>query len=127
MIRFFTAGESHGPGLVIIVEGIPAGLPLDEDYIAGQLGRRQRGYGRGGRMLIEQDRAVLHSGVRQGVSLGSPIGMTLENKDWVNWQQSMSIAEVAEEDFDADDPRSQRVTRIRPGPRRLARRYEVRL
>ena len=115
MIRFFTAGESHGPGLVIIVEGVPAGLPLDEEYIAGQLARRQRGYGRGGRMLIEQDRAQIHSGVRHGTTLGSPIGMTLENKDWVNWQQSMSVGEVPEEDYDPGDPRSQRVTRIRPG------------
>ena len=82
MIRFFTAGESHGPGLVIIMEGVPAGLSLDEGFIATQLGRRQKGYGRGGRMLIEQDRAVIHSGVRHGKTLGSPIGMTLENKDW---------------------------------------------
>ena len=115
MIRFFTAGESHGPGLVIIVEGVPAGLSLNEGYIAGKLGRRQKGYGRGGRMLIEQDQARIHSGVRHGMTLGSPIGMTLENKDWVNWQLPMAIEEVAEADLDPDDPRSQRVTRIRPG------------
>ena len=116
MIRFFTAGESHGPGLVIIVEGIPAGLTLDEDYIGVQLGRRQKGYGRGGRMLIEQDHATIISGVRHGRTLGSPIGMTMENKDWVNWQQSMSIAEVEHgPDYDPEDARSQRVTRIRPG------------
>ena len=116
MIRFFTAGESHGPGLVIIVEGIPAGLTLDEDYIGVQLGRRQKGYGRGGRMLIEQDHAVITSGVRHGRTLGSPIGMTMENKDWVNWQQSMSIAEVENTpEYDPEDARSRRVTRIRPG------------
>ena len=116
MIRFFTAGESHGPGLVIIVEGIPAGLTLDEDYIEVQLGRRQKGYGRGGRMLIEQDHATIISGVRHGRTLGSPIGMTMENKDWVNWQQSMSITEVVNKpDYDPEDARSQRVTRIRPG------------
>ena len=84
MVRFLTAGESHGQGLIIIVEGIPAGLPLTEDYIAIHLGRRQRGYGRGGRMLIEQDRAHIMSGVRHGLTLGSPIGMTLENRDWAN-------------------------------------------
>ena len=116
MIRFFTAGESHGPGLVIIVEGIPAGLSLDEEYIAGQLGRRQRGYGRGGRMLIEQDHAIVTSGVRHGRTLGSPIGMTMENKDWVNWQQSMSIGKIEQNpDYDPEDARSRRVTRIRPG------------
>ncbi|PKB79056.1 MAG: chorismate synthase [SAR202 cluster bacterium Io17-Chloro-G9] len=115
-MRFFTAGESHGAGLVIIVEGIPAGLTLDEDYIGVQLGRRQKGYGRGGRMLIEQDHATIISGVRHGRTLGSPIGMTMENKDWVNWQQSMSIAEVEHDpDYDPEDARSRRVTRIRPG------------
>ena len=107
MVRFLTAGESHGQGLVIIVEGIPAGLPLTEDYIGGHLARRQRGYGRGGRMLIERDRAQIISGVRHGLTLGSPVGMTMENKDWVNWQESMSIEPVEGE--------VNRVTRIRPG------------
>ena len=107
MIRFLTAGESHGPGLVIIVEGVPAALPLSEDFIGNHLSRRQKGYGRGGRMLIEQDWAYVTSGVRHGLTLGSPIGMTLENKDWVNWQEPMSIAPIEGE--------STRVTRIRPG------------
>ena len=107
MIRFLTAGESHGPGLVIIVEGVPAGLPLSEDYIGNHLSRRQKGYGRGGRMLIEQDWAHITSGVRHGLTLGSPIGMTLENKDWINWQEPMSIAPIEGE--------ANRVTRIRPG------------
>ena len=107
MVRFLTAGESHGQGLVIIVEGVPAGLPLTEDYIGSQLARRQRGYGRGGRMLIEQDRASIISGVRHGLTLGSPIGMTIENKDWVNWQESMSVEPVEGE--------VTRVTRLRPG------------
>ncbi|MCH7606126.1 MAG: chorismate synthase [Chloroflexi bacterium] len=114
MVRFFTAGESHGQGLVIIVEGIPAGLPIGEEYIAFHLARRQKGYGRGGRMLIEQDHAHIMSGVRHGHTLGSPIGMTLENKDWVNWETSMAVEAVAEEDLKQDD-RSKRVTRIRPG------------
>jgi len=112
MVRFFTAGESHGEGLVIIVEGIPAGLPLNEDYIATHLARRQKGYGRGGRMLIEQDRAHIMSGVRHGRTLGSPIGMTLENRDWANWQSTMAVESV--EDPNADG-RGERITRLRPG------------
>ena len=114
---FFTAGESHGQGLVIIVEGVPAGLPLNEEFIATQLARRQKGYGRGGRMLIEQDRAHIMSGVRHGHTLGSPIGMTLENKDWVNWQSAMAVEAV--DDPDADG-RGQRITRLRPGHADLA-------
>ena len=112
MIRFFTAGESHGPGLVIIVEGVPAGLTISEGYIAVQLGRRQKGYGRGGRMLIEQDWAKIMSGVRHGRTLGSPIGMQIENKDWVNWLEAMAIEHV---DNPSQEGRNQRVTRIRPG------------
>ena len=112
MIRFLTAGESHGQGLVIIVEGMPAGLALSEDYIAGHLARRQLGYGRGGRMQIERDYAQIISGVRHGRTLGSPIGMTIENKDWVNWQDSMSVAPT-EAEFD-------KVSRLRPGHADLA-------
>ncbi len=112
MVRFLTAGESHGQGLVIIVEGIPAGLPLTEDYIGGHLARRQKGYGRGGRMLIEQDWAHIMSGVRHGLTLGSPIGMTIENKDWVNWQESMAVGPVEAE--------VERITRLRPGHADLA-------
>ena len=105
MVRFLTAGESHGQGLVIIVEGVPAGLSIGGEYIAAQLARRQRGYGRGGRMLIEQDHARIMSGVRHGLTLGSPIGMTIENKDWVNWQEPMSVEPVEAE--------VKRVTRLR--------------
>ena len=107
MVRFLTAGESHGQGLVIIVEGIPAGLPLSEDYIGAQLARRQRGYGRGGRMLIERDRAQIVTGVRHGLTLGSPIGMTIENKDWANWLEPMAVGPVEAE--------VERITRLRPG------------
>lgn len=107
MIRYLTAGESHGQGLVIIVEGIPAGVPLSEDFIASQLARRQRGYGRGGRMQIEQDYAHIISGVRHGYTLGSPVGMTMENRDWANWTDTMSVTPT-EADF-------QRVARLRPG------------
>ncbi|MAZ60528.1 MAG: chorismate synthase [Chloroflexi bacterium] len=111
-MRFFTAGESHGPGLLIIIEGVPAGLKISEDYIAIQLGRRQKGYGRGGRMLIEQDWAKIISGVRHGLTLGSPIGMQIENKDWVNWLEAMAIEHI---ENPSQEGRNQRVTRIRPG------------
>ena len=112
MVKFVTAGESHGQGLVIIMEGVPAGLPISEDYIGGHLARRQKGYGRGGRMLIEQDRAKIISGVRHGHTLGSPIGMNLENKDWANWLEAMSVDPL---EGPAESPRTRRITRIRPG------------
>ena len=112
MVRFFTAGESHGQGLVIILEGVPAGLSISEDYIGVHLSRRQKGYGRGGRMLIEQDRAKIISGVRHGQTLGSPIGMTLENKDWANWEESMAVNPL---EGPPQSPRTRRITRIRPG------------
>src|SRR5205085_8212905 len=80
-LRFLTAGESHGPGLTIVVEGMPAGVPLTEDQIAVDLRRRQGGYGRGGRMLIEQDYAYLNAGVTRGLTTGAPIAMSIENKD----------------------------------------------
>ncbi len=94
MIRYFTAGESHGPGLTGIIEGIPAGLPLSEDEIALHLARRQKGYGRGGRMAFEKDRAEIQSGVRFGKTMGSPIGLIMPNrayeKDDDNWPKVMS-------------------------------------
>lgn len=112
MIRWFTAGESHGQGLMIIMEGVPAALPLSEEYIGAQLARRQRGYGRGGRMLIEQDWARIIAGVRHGLTLGSPIGMTIENKDWANWQEAMAVEYV---ENPSQEGRGRRVTRLRPG------------
>ena len=124
MVRFVTAGESHGQGLVIIVEGVPAGLPLDEDYIGVHLARRQKGYGRGGRMLIEQDWAHIVSGVRHGETLGSPIGMTVENRDWANWEEAMAVRPIEGE---PQSPRSQRITRLRPGHADLPGSHEVRL
>jgi len=82
MLRFLTAGESHGRGLLVTVEGMPAGVPVSEDAINEQLARRQRGYGRGGRMQIEQDRAEIYSGVMSGTTIGAPIGLAIGNKDW---------------------------------------------
>jgi chorismate synthase len=86
MWRYLTAGESHGPGLTIIVDGVPAGVPVTEDVIGEDLRRRQGGYGRGGRMLIEKDRAELRAGVAKGFTTGAPVAMWIENKDWANWK-----------------------------------------
>src|SRR5829696_1746321 len=99
-LRFATAGESHGPGLVAIVEGMPAGLALEPDDLDRDLARRQLGHGRGGRMKIEKDRAEMTSGVRHGRTLGSPVAMRIENRDYANWEERMNPwpvdAEVAE-------------------------------
>ncbi len=111
MLRFTTAGESHGVALVAILEGIPAGLPLSSSDIDTQLHRRQQGYGRGRRMKIEQDHAELLSGVRAGATLGSPIAMLIGNRDWKNWQE---IMDPALRDGDPE-PRRRAVTRPRPG------------
>ncbi len=107
-LRYFTAGESHGPGLTAIVEGFPAGVPIAIETINRDLARRMLGYGRGGRMKIERDEAVIRSGVRWGESLGSPITLWIENKDWRNWEKKMS---PRAEDRDP----SLAVTRPRPG------------
>ncbi len=112
MLRFLTAGESHGKGLIMVIEGMPAGVPLSEDYIAVDLRRRQGGYGRGRRQKIEQDRAEIISGVRHGKTLGSPIALSVENKDWVNWTEMMSVDPV--------EANLEKVTRLRPGHADLA-------
>lgn len=90
MIRYFTAGESHGPALSAIVEGLPAGIGIQEDDINRQLARRQQGYGRGGRMKIETDRAEVLSGIRFGRTIGSPVALVIRNRDWENWTMTMS-------------------------------------
>lgn len=116
-LRWLTAGESHGQGLTIIVEGIPAGLALSEDYIARDLARRQRGYGRGGRQQIEKDRARILAGVRHGHTLGSPISLFVENKDWPNWDEVMAVEPRAQVTKRAE---LNTVTRLRPGHADLA-------
>jgi len=115
MFRFTTAGESHGRALVAIVEGLPAGMPVNVADINRELERRQWGYGRGGRMKIEKDEVQILSGVRHGLTLGSPVAMMIENKDWANWTEIMAsgTAEVAPE-------KSRRVKRPRPGHADLA-------
>jgi chorismate synthase len=107
MIRYLTAGESHGKALVGILEGMPAGASLDADYLNCQLRRRQQGYGRGGRMKIETDTVEILSGVRFGRTLGSPIALMIRNNDWQNWMERMSI--------DGDGPGVEKITIPRPG------------
>src|SRR5262249_30058396 len=118
MLRFLTAGESHGKALVAMVEGVPAGLSIDFDAVTADLRRRQTGYGRGRRMLIESDRAEALSGVRHGETTGGPIALLIPNKDWENWQRTMHVeAQMPEGATRADRPA---VTRPRPGHADLA-------
>jgi chorismate synthase len=114
--NFITAGESHGKGLVAIIEGLPAGLKVDIDFINRELWRRQQGYGRGGRMKIESDAAEIISGVRHGKTLGSPVSLVVGNRDFENWQDVMN---VEPREFD-DEKRARRLTRPRPGHTDLA-------
>ena len=107
LFRWLTTGESHGPGLTAVVEGIPAGLTVTEEYIRSDLARRQAGYGRGRRQQIETDWARFRSGVRHGYTLGSPITMLIENKDWENWQEVMSVSAI--------ERQLNTITRLRPG------------
>src|SRR6202034_3456763 len=113
MLRYFTAGESHGEALVAFLSGVPAGLKIDQAFLDRELWRRQQGYGRGGRMKIERDTAHILSGVRQGMTIGSPISIQLENKDWKNWQESLPVGE-------GDPARHKRVASPRPGHADLA-------
>lgn len=111
-LRFTTAGESHGPALVAILEGIPAGVPLLAADVDSELARRQQGYGRGRRMQIETDRIEFLSGVRAGETLGSPVAMLVRNSDWKNW---VEIMDPAPRDGDQEGLRKRHVTRVRPG------------
>ena len=108
MIRFVTAGESHGPALVTVVENLPAGIPITEDFVNQQLQRRQEGYGRGDRMRIESDKVKFQSGIRGGITLGSPVAMLIENRDWANWSEIMDPGPTALTETKV-------VTRPRPG------------
>ncbi len=112
--RFLTAGESHGPGLSSIVEGMPAGVPVLAEHIDAQLARRQRGYGRGGRMKIETDRAVILGGVRHGQTIGSPVSLAVINRDFESWQDVMSVAPL-EQAYAADTPKRRPIEIPRPG------------
>lgn len=113
MIRYLTAGESHGPQLTAIIEGLPAGLKISDENINADLARRQGGYGRGGRMQIEKDTVEILSGIRWGETIGSPVTLVVRNRDWENWKDKMSPAAVARDE-------KIRVTRSRPGHADLA-------
>ena len=131
MLNFKTAGESHGKGLVAIIDGLPAGVEVDIEHINDKLARRQGGYGRGGRMKIEKDRVEVFSGVRSGKTIGSPVALLIHNRDWVNWQEVMAAESKVAEDGVKDNELSiikderlkrveKRVTRPRPGHADLA-------
>src|SRR6476469_5460796 len=113
MLRYFTAGESHGEGLVAFLSGVPAGLSIDQAFLYRELWRRQQGFGRGGRMKIETDKAHILSGVHHGATIGSPVAILLENKDWKNWQESLPVEE-------GDSAKHKRVASPRPGHADLA-------
>src|SRR5258708_29129093 len=113
MIRFSTAGESHGEALIALISGLPAGLPVDLDLVNRELWRRQQGYGRGGRMKIETDKAHILSGVRHGKTMGSPIAIEIVNRDWKNWEEKRPVET-------GDPAKHQAVESPRPGHADLA-------
>jgi chorismate synthase len=113
MLRYFTAGESHGEALVAFLSGVPAGLKVDQSALDRELWRRQQGYGRGGRMKIERDTAHILSGIRHGMTIGSPISVQLENRDWKNWQEALPVGK-------GDAALHKRVASPRPGHADLA-------
>src|SRR5205823_9198232 len=113
MLRFCTAGESHGEALISVISGVPAGVEIDQEFVNRELWRRQQGYGRGGRMRIEHDTAHFISGVRHGKTIGSPISLRIENRDWKNWEEALPV--------NAGDPaKHKRVASPRPGHADLA-------
>jgi chorismate synthase len=113
MLRFCTAGESHGEALIAVISGVPAGVEVDQEFVNRELWRRQQGYGRGGRMRIERDTAHFISGVRHGKTIGSPISLSIENRDWKNWEEALPVG--------AGDPtKHKRVASPRPGHADLA-------
>jgi chorismate synthase len=119
MLRYFTSGESHGEALVAFLSGLPAGLAVDQAFVDRELWRRQQGFGRGGRMKIESDRAHFLSGVHHGKTIGSPIAVLLENRDWQNWKESLPVET-------GDPEKHKRVASPRPGSCRSCGSFEVR-
>ena len=91
MFRFVTAGESHGQALIAWISGVPAGVPIDFEFVQRELHRRQLGYGRGGRQKIEKDRVEALAGIRHGQTIGAPIALRIENRDWANWEKALSV------------------------------------
>jgi chorismate synthase len=115
MLRFYTAGESHGQALLAFVSGLPASLPIDVEFINHELHRRQLGYGRGGRQKIEKDRAEISAGVRHGRTIGAPIALRIENRDWANWEKVLPV-----EDTEGLESEKKKLTAPRPGHADLA-------
>ncbi len=115
MLRFVTAGESHGQALMAWISGLPAGVPVDLDFVGRELHRRQLGFGRGGRQRIEKDQADILAGVRHGKTIGAPIALRIENRDWKNWEKALPV-----EDSDGADDLQRRLTAPRPGHADLA-------
>src|ERR1700686_3688597 len=115
MLRFYTAGESHGEGVGTFLSGLPAGLPVDAEFINHELHRRQLGYGRGGRQKIEKDAADVFAGVRLGQTIGAPIALTIENRDWQNWEKILPVGVS-----DAPETQPRKLTAPRPGHADLA-------
>ena len=113
MLRYLTAGESHGEALIAYISGLPAGIAVDQAFVDRELWRRQQGYGRGGRMKIERDTAHILSGVRHGKTIGSPVAIQLDNRDWKNWQEALPVAA-------GDADKHKRVASPRPGHADLA-------
>ena len=114
MLRFYTAGESHGQALLAFISGLPAQLPIDVEFINKDLHRRQLGYGRGGRQKIEKDQAEIFAGVRHGKTIGAPVALRIENRDWANWEKILPV-EASE-----DDPGTKKLLAPRPGHADLA-------
>src|SRR5882724_4779472 len=115
MLRFYTAGESHGQALLAFVSGLPASLPIDVEFINHQLQRRQLGYGRGGRQKIEKDRAEIFAGVRHGQTIGAPVALRIENRDWTNWEKALPV-----EDTEGLESEKKKLVAPRPGHADLA-------
>jgi chorismate synthase len=115
MLRFVTAGESHGQSLLACISGLPADLPIDLDFVNRELHRRQLGFGRGGRQKIEKDSADFLSGVRHGRTIGAPIAIRIENRDWPNWEKALPV-----EDVEGADATQRPLTAPRPGHADLA-------
>jgi chorismate synthase len=115
MLRFVTAGESHGQALVAWISGLPAGVPIDLEFVGRDLHRRQLGYGRGGRQRIEKDHAEILAGVRHGKTIGAPIAIRIENRDWANWEKALPV-----EDTEGADDQQRVLTAPRPGHADLA-------
>src|SRR5258706_5581392 len=115
MLRFYTAGESHGQALLTFLSGLAAGLPVDTEFINHELQRRQLGYGRGGRQKIERDAADIFAGVRLGQTIGAPIALRIENRDWQNWEKILPVGAS-----DGPETQSRKLTAPRPGHADLA-------